>query len=158
GPDNFIVPERFDGQQPTAFPPRRERGVFAVIIPADMAGQDVVWTLRHRGQTLSVPGRVTSEAYQLSYQPMAAGSVPPELRFSADGPGGQGVAGITADRVVSARVGVPVEIDLWIDDSASERDPVGLEAAWFKYSGPIGGAVTFEPDSEADITDGRTST
>ncbi len=158
GPDNFIVPERFDGSQPTAFPPRRERGVFSVTIPADMADQDVVWTLRHRGQTFAVPGRVKSDAYQLSYQPMAAGSIPPELRFSQNGPSGRGIVGLMAERVASARVGVPVEIQLWVDDSGSERDPVGLEAAWFKYSGPAGAAITFEPQSEANITDGMTAT
>ena len=68
GADNRIEPAQFDGAQPTHFPvyQRRgfvglqERGVFAVTVPADMAGTEVVWTLTSGGKTYSVPGRATS--------------------------------------------------------------------------------------------------
>jgi hypothetical protein len=93
GPDNRIEPAQFDGRQPTHFPVvrysafggRRERGVFAIRVPKGHKG-DVVWTLRHTGVTYSVPGRATSDYYQLSYTPQAAGSMMPVVRFAADGP------------------------------------------------------------------------
>ena len=108
GPDNVVTPKEYDGRQPTAFLPgvpdatdaaaagrrQRERGVFTVTVPAGFSG-DVVWTLRYRGQTYSVPGRAKNSAYQLDW-PMAMGSVPPLLRFTrgrAGGPGSDGHSG-----------------------------------------------------------------
>ena len=49
----------------------RERGVFTVTVPKGLKG-DVVWTLRHAGQTFAIPGRSKSTAYQLSW-PAAMG-------------------------------------------------------------------------------------
>ena len=74
GPNNHIEPAQFDGAQPTHFPvySRRgfvgiqERGAFAVTVPADMAGTEVVWTLTSGGLTYSIPGRATSTAYEMS--------------------------------------------------------------------------------------------
>jgi hypothetical protein len=152
GEDNFIEPRQFDGDQPTSFPPRRERGVFAVTIPAEFAGQDIVWTLRNRGQTFSVPGRVTSPAYELGYLPMAAGSVPPAIRFDPEGRSERGIIGITSTQTLTTRVGEPLSISIWFDDLASVRDPVPLNVAWFKHTGP--GEVTFEPRTLRDVEDG----
>ncbi|MCH7856951.1 MAG: hypothetical protein IIB37_09395 [Gemmatimonadetes bacterium] len=64
GEDNYIFPPQFDGMQPTHFPVYdrrgfhgiRERGAFAVTVPASRAGTEVVWTLSHAGHTYSVPG------------------------------------------------------------------------------------------------------
>ncbi len=163
GPDNVITPKEYDGRQPTSFLPavpdptaatnttrrERERGVFTVTVPAGFQG-DVVWTLRVRGQALSVPGRARSGAYGLRW-PMAMGSIPPLIRFMPDGPAGRGPAGIQADPV-QARVGVPLALTIWIvDDSNREKDPVPLQTknksamnvTWYKHSGP--GPVAFNP-------------
>jgi hypothetical protein len=168
GPDNMIMPKEYDGRQPTSFPPvvpdstegssatrrERERGVFTVTVPAGFAG-DVIWTLRNRGQTFSVPGRAKTGAYQLRW-PMAMGSVPPLLRFKPDGPAGRGPSGIEADPMQTS-VGAPLALTIWItDDSVRETDPVpiatkgGAKAAkaamnvtWRKHSGP--GPVVFSP-------------
>ena len=168
GPDNFIQPKEYDGQQPTSFPPvvptaggdgsgapadrrQRERGVFTVTVPAGFRG-DVVWTLRYQGQTYSVPGRAQVGAYQLRW-PMAMGSVPPLLRFTATGPEGRGPMGVQAEPQ-RARVGAPLALTVLVnDDSEREPDPVivkprggarpAINVDWFKHSGP--GAVVFTP-------------
>lgn len=165
GPDNVIEPKEYDGRQPTSFPPvrtdssgaridrrERERGVFTVTVPAGFKG-DVVWTLRYRGQTHRVPGRAKTGAYQLRW-PMAMGSVPPRLQFTATGPAGRGPVGIHAEPQ-QASVGKPLTVTVLLeDDSVREPDPVPLKprggaaksainVAWYKHSGP--GAVTFDP-------------
>ena len=168
GPDNFIQPKEFDGRQPTSFPPvvfdapdggrgrpdrrDRERGVFTVTVPAGFTS-DVVWTLRHRGQTYSVPGRSKSSAYSLRW-PMAMGSIPPLLRFTQAGPTGRGPTGID-DGPLQASVGPPLSISVSIvDDSKREKEPIEVKAPgsnpkaamnviWYKHSGP--GPVTFAP-------------
>ncbi len=164
GQDNMITPKEYDGRQPTSFPPvvadstegsatrrDRERGVFTVTVPAGF-GSDIVWTLRNRGQTFSVPGRAKTGAYQLRW-PMAMGSVPPLLRFTPDGPSGRGPSGIEADPVQTS-VGAPLALTIWItDDSVREKDPVpiatkgaakaAINVIWQKHSGP--GPVVFSP-------------
>jgi hypothetical protein len=133
----------------------RERGVFTITVPAAFRG-DVIWTLRYRGQTYSVPGRAKSEAYRLSW-PMANGSVPPLLRFKPNGPTGRGPAGIQADPVRTS-VGTPLPLTILItDDSVRDKDPItikeregGPKAAmnvnWFKHTGP--GPVVFSPPKD----------
>ncbi|MBI3263983.1 MAG: hypothetical protein HYZ58_12660 [Acidobacteria bacterium] len=170
GPDNFIEPKVYDGRQPTSFPPavsdssdgggrrgdrrERERGVFTVTVPVGFRG-DVVWTLRHRGQTFSVPGRSRTGAYQLRW-PMAMGSVPPLLRFKPNGPAGRGPVGTQADPVQTA-LGAPLSLMIWIiDDSVREKDPVrivtkreakaAMNVTWYKHSGP--GPVVFSSSRE----------
>ncbi len=162
GPNNFIEPKEFDGRQPTSFPPvsgggptgarrDRERGVFTVAIPATYKG-DVVWTLRHAGQTHKVPGRTKAGAYGLKW-PMAMGSIPPALRFAATGPEGRGPMGIEGP-ALQATVGTPLPVTIWInDDSKREADTIPLKArgparpavnvVWYKHSGP--GPVKFDP-------------
>jgi hypothetical protein len=170
GPDNFIQPKEYDGRQPTSFPPvlptaggdgsgapssgdrrQRERGVFTVNVPAGFRG-DVVWTLRYQGQTYSVPGRARVAAYRLQW-PMAMGSVPPLLRFSATGPTGRGPVGTQADPQRVA-VGAPLSLTVSTnDDSVREKEPVpvkqrageraAINVSWYKHSGP--GEVVFTP-------------
>ena len=67
GPNNTLTPAEFNGMQPTYFPPvsyggfggRRERGAFAVRVPAGFTG-DLVWTLTVNGKTYSVPARTAN--------------------------------------------------------------------------------------------------
>lgn len=153
GENNWLEPAELNGNQPTSFPPRREQGVFAVRIPPDMADRDVVWTITHNGQSLSVPGRIGVPAYELGYRPMAMGSLPPNMRLRRDGPVGTGVPGITSDQPMTASVGTPLPVTVWIDDSRSQRDPVALNVRWFKHSGP--GTVTFEPEENEDVESGE---
>ncbi len=153
GPDNFIEPAEFDGMQPTHFPvrPRRDRGVFHVTVPASYANgeQAVVWTITANGFTNATPGRVGIPALQLDYGPRAMGSVPPVVRFAADGPRGQHVQGVWSEPR-TAKVGEPLALTLWTeevsvrapDDMVNEVVDVGV--SWFKHQGPAA-PVTFDP-------------
>ena len=161
GPDNFIEPKEFDGRQPTSFPVApvsdagggrrdRERGVFTVTVPATFKG-DVVWTLRHAGQTHKVPGRSKTGAYGLLW-PMASGSIPPQLRFKPDGPFGRGPVGIESP-TLQATVGTPLSVTIWTKDDSKRTDEIqikergparnAINVNWYKHSGP--GPVTFDP-------------
>jgi hypothetical protein len=124
--------------------------VFTVNVPAGFQG-DVVWTLRYQGRAYSVPGRTRSGAYRLQW-PMAMGSVPPLVSFSANGPTGRGPVGIQAGPQHVA-VGAPLSLTVWTnDDSVREKEPVSIKqrvarpainVSWYKHSGP--GEVVFAP-------------
>jgi len=152
GPNNRITPEAFDGMQPTYFPPvsyggfggRRERGTFAIRVPAGFTG-DVVWTLSVNGHTYSVPGRTGLAAYEMSYTPQASGSLMPTVRFSESGPVSNGREGVMHGPL-TGRVGEPLAIDFWTEDRG-ERDPVPTVATWWKHQAPVGAEVSFEPES-----------
>ena len=156
GPDNFIEPAEFDGVQPDFFPVvsrggfsgRRERGAFAIRIPGAAADRDVVWTLRHAGHSYSIPGRVTSPAYELSLEPYSSGSAAPELRFQEDGTTSTGREGVYAD-AVTVSVGVGLPISLWAQDRGERPNgrlyPVAV--TWQRHQGPA--AVEFGTVSRA---------
>jgi hypothetical protein len=149
GPNNYIEPAMFDGMQPSHFPVYnrrgfqgiRERGAFAVTVPANMAGTEVVWTLKHAGYEYSVPGRATSTAYEMSRAIRARGSLSPAIRFDRSGPESIDREGITADRVTTS-VGTPVTLSALVQDRGERMDydvrsllfPVG--ATWIWHQGP----------------------
>ena len=147
GSDNFLEPAEFDGRQPTVFEPvpdedRRHWGAFTVTVPADFGSRDVVWTLHVRGQTLSVPGRLTSPAYELAgWEFPGRSSVSPRLRWTPEGPAGRGPPGITGEGR-QAQVGVPLELGAWVArDAVAVDDERPINIKWFKHQGP--GDVTF---------------
>lgn len=149
GSDNFIEPKQFDGVQPTHFPVYsrggfvgiQERGVFAVTVPADMAGTEVVWTLNHAGHAYSIPGRAVSPAYEMSRGEAALGSLSPAIRFDLKGAESNDREGIYADRV-KATVGKPVTLTAYVQDRGNRGDyevesvlvPLGTE--WILHQGP----------------------
>jgi hypothetical protein len=149
GPNNYIEPAQFDGVQPTHFPVYNrggfvgihERGTFAVTVPAEMAGTEVVWTLNHAGHSYSVPGRAKSTAYEMSRAPGAFGSLSPAIRFDMNGPESTDREGIRAP-LLSATVGKPVTLSAFVKDRGERRGydveslffPVGTE--WILHQGP----------------------
>ena len=150
GPDNFIEPRRFDGAQPTRFLPmpegdRRHWGVFTVTVPADVGDQDVVWTLRVRGRTFSVPGRVTRPPYQLHGWIFPGDSTASPLLAlapqGAQGRGPWGVRGGPGGRL-AAVAGRPAPLTVWTTRAQPFRgDDRPINVRWFKHQGP--GDVTF---------------
>ena len=153
GPNNFIEPARFDGNQPTHFPTYsrggfvglQERGVFAVTLPPEMKGTEVVWTLTHAGHTYSVPARATSPAYEMSYAPAAFGSLQPAIRFDRNGPEATNREGIYASRITT-QVGKPVTLSAYIQDRGERAEydvpqvyPLGTE--WVLHQGPAVPAI-----------------
>jgi hypothetical protein len=166
GPDNFITPGDSNQGQPTHFEVRRHWGVFAVKVPANFgAAQKVIWTLRIRGQTYAIPGRLHPDWEIDALQGEAgSGNTPPVLRFDAEGPEGRGPGGVTAGPV-SATVGKPLAVALWATDdgravgsiASGGRGAVPVTLAWFKHQGP--GTVSFAPQTtRVTAPDGKSST
>jgi hypothetical protein len=170
GPNNFIEPAQFDGVQPTHFPVydrgglvgKRERGAFAVTVPANMAGTEVVWTLTHAGRTYAVPGRATSIAYDMSTGPAAFGSLPPAVRFHSEGAESTNREGVVAARVTT-KIGTPVTLSAMVQDRG-ERAPYSADldgkltfpvnATWILHQGPAGARVQFSQEKSRVESEG----
>ena len=161
GPDNFVSPGDANQGQPSYLYPRRNWGVFAVKVPADFGDkQKVVWTVRVRGQTFSVPGSLREE-WQIDALEGEAGSnnTPPALSFEPGGPEGRGPAGITVER--TATIGKPLSITVIAKDDgagvgALSRGGAPVTLAWFTHQGPT--QVVFAPASARLTPTGGTAT
>ena len=155
GPDNFIAPGPQNQGQPTEFQPRRHWGVFAVRVPADFGKAEIVWTLRVRGTTYEIPGRLHPNWQIDALEGEAgAGNTPPILKFAEQGPVARGPLGYTAGPL-QASVSAPLTLPVWASDdgrgatTSSRAAGAGRGAgpqvslAFFKHQGP--GKVTFNP-------------
>ena len=166
GPNNFIEPAEFDGNQPTSFPGltggaqrrsrgynRHERGVFTVTVPAEYGDgrESIVWTLRVHEETHTLEAHIGANPLQLDYGPRAMGSVPPLLAFEEEGSQGQHPTGITLEETLATSVGRPLTMTVWVRDP-SERlrealaelyEEVPLRLTWFTHQGPVGADVVF---------------
>ena len=144
GPDNFIEPAQFDGMQPTVFVPGHPRGLFTVSLPATMKDTDVWWTLRKpNGDVTRVPGRVTSNAYQLDWVPRPHGSLPPSVSFDSQSGVGRGPPGIMAERTQTVAVGSPLTLSINTTDPSERdsedfrfREAIALRVVWSQLQGP----------------------
>ena len=169
GPENFITPAEFDGRQPTRFEPvpesdRRHWGAFTVTVPPDFGDRDVVWTLHVGGQTLSVPGRLTSPAYELAgWEFPGRSSASPLLRLAPNGRAGRGPRGITGESL-QAKAGAPIDLSAWVArDPAAAEDDRPINVKWFKHQGPgdvmfAERAVEVEADAWAQENGARVTT
>jgi hypothetical protein len=144
GADNFIEPIQFNGVQPTVFFPGHHRGLFTADLPQGMKDQDVVWSIRKsNGDVASVPGRVSSNAYQLDWNPRPHGSVHPRVTFDSQNSAGRGPPGVLAERTLTASVGTPITLSVNAMDP-SERDKndfrfaeaLPIRAVWSQLQGP----------------------
>ncbi len=175
GPDNFIEPREFDGSQPTHFDPapgsdrnHRHLSAFTMKVPGDYRG-DVVWTLRSRGQTYSVPGRAVFTGYRItdleSYSPAPVSA---EIRINGGQPG-RGRSALTAGPFTT-RVGQPLQLTVAVDPQpASARGVTGSYAGaqmqartssmvlWFHHQG-AGNVIFSNPESLVEGGPGQTST
>ena len=165
GPNNFMGPGDLNQGQPTHFQPRRHWGVFVVKVPADFGSKELVWTLKIRGQTFSMPGSLHRDWKIDALRGEAgSGNTPPVLKFDMTGPQGAGPAGITGGpRTVS--VGPPLTLTVWASDDARTsgsvrapgRSEVPVSLTWFKHQGP--GDVTFSADTaRVDAAGGKMTT
>lgn len=164
GPDNFIQPGDSNQGQPTHFEPRRHWGVFAVKVPADFGNRRVVWTLRVRGEAVSIPGSLHPDWQIDALEGEAgAGNTPPRIQFAENGPEGAGPGGITVGPL-KATVGRPLTLAVWVTDDGKAASSVALGGravpvtlTWFKHQGP--GTVTFaQPTARLTPTGGRATT
>ncbi|MEX2583294.1 MAG: hypothetical protein WD766_08465 [Gemmatimonadota bacterium] len=151
GTRNLIEPARFSGMQPTVFLPGRNRGVFTVTIPAADPDAQLLWTIvNQNGEAHEVPGKTTSSAYELDRLPRPAGSLPPRVALGENGPWGWDPSGVVADQALTASVGQPILLSVWVDD-VSQRDPEdprfeqakSVRVVWMPHQAPPSGNVEF---------------
>jgi hypothetical protein len=160
GPDNRIEPDGPDRGQPTHFLPGRQWGMFAVKVPANFGDGKITWTIVANGQTTIIPASLKPD-YEISPLVEAAvGNTPPVLSFAEHGPTAQGPQGMTVER--TARVGVPLPLNLWVSDDAKFTTSSGarpknlglpVTLKWSKYRGA--GTVTFtneKPEMQGKTT------
>ncbi len=139
GEDNFLEPAEFDGAQPEWFPIRRERGVFAVTVPADWPiERPVTWSFRSRGEFYSVSGTWRTEAMELTTGTAAMGSHRPFLKMDPDGEEGFGIMEPVWGEPRPARVGEPFELTVWARDQVEPdmREEVAVRATLWVHQGP----------------------
>jgi hypothetical protein len=165
GPNNRIEPGPADQGQPTHFMPRRNTGVFTVVVPADFGKKELTWTLVAHGETISIPGNLRPEWRIDALKEAAMGNTPPVLKFDAAGQSGQGPGGIRTE--MKATSSVPLTLDVFVSDdgirnrqgdtdnpnATSRRPALGIN--WSKYRGP--GQVTFA-EVAPKITSGKATT
>ena len=165
GPDNFVEPGNQNQGQPTEFQPRRHWGVFAVKVPADFGLKEVVWTLKSRGRTFSIPGSLQPN-WQIDALEGEAGSgnTPPVLKFDERGPEGGGPFGVTGGPLTTT-VAASLSVVVWARDDGRASGSVGtagksaepVTLTWFKHQGP--GKVAFNPPSaKVDAAGGQAAT
>ena len=152
GEANRIEPAKWDGVQPTYFPPGRSTGAFTVTVPNSERETDVWWHLKTGdSEELKVPGRYGASAYELDFiRPRPQGALQPRVGLGDDGdqlPGLYAQIGDYQGGAVS--VGQRVELVVNASDPA-ERDPLipvsealPMGVAFMKYQGP--GDVEFTP-------------
>ena len=153
GEANRIEPAKWDGVQPTYFPPGRSTGAFTVTVPNAERETDVWWHLKTGdSEELKVPGRYGASAYELDFiRPRPQGALQPRVGLGENGeqmpglyaqigdyPGGAVSAGERVELVVNASD--PAERDP-TDPRFGEPLPMGV--AFMKYQGP--GDVEFTP-------------
>lgn len=145
GPENDMEPGGPDRGQPTHFLPRRQWGMFTVTVPKDFGLKKLTWTLKVHGVTNVVPGTLDPRWEVSPFQEVGIGNTPPVISFK------DGALSVQGPRPVqdslTASVGVPLELDLWVGDDAKtypgDKPPLlpPVTLKWSKYRGP--GAVTF---------------
>jgi len=154
GPNNFVEPSRYDGLQPDYFERiperpftyRRRYCAFAVEVPSDFSAEDrVTWTLLDprdgRNEPLSAIGHLGRYHRLDELESPGRGDYAPALRFEEEGAGQRGRGGFVHGPL-TARVGEPLTLDLWVEYPVRDRVWVG----WAKHQGPAN--VDFSTVSE----------
>jgi hypothetical protein len=145
GPNNRIEPGGPDLGQPTYFQPRRQWGVFTIVVPKEFGKQRLTWTIVANGQTTTVPIHLDPLWIIAPFKDVALGNTPPALRLSATGETFQGPPkGIAA--TYTATVTSPLTLSAWTTDDGirapEARRPARMVAlTWSKFRGP--GEVIF---------------
>jgi hypothetical protein len=163
GPNNRVEPGGPDLGQPTHFDQRRGWGVFTVLVPADFKDK-ITWTIVANGKTSSIPMGLHVDYEVEPFKDAAMGNTPPVVKFDM---GGKTYTGppIGIAKELSATVGQPLTLDVWVTDD-NHKEPGSLRPAtapaatfqWHKHRGP--GDVKFaeeRPKIDFDA-EGKTTT
>jgi len=140
GPDNYFAlvdagdlddlsQDAYDARQadlgqPTHFLPRRNRFTFKVRVPAEFGEQELVWTLRTRGETRRAYASLRQDLLidnmiiASETGALGAGRSDPETR--ANTPPNIMIEGET---IMNARVGQPVTLTAWVTDDGLPITP-----------------------------------
>ena len=160
GPSNRFEPGPADRGQPTHFLPRRQTGVFAVVVPADFGDQRLTWSVTAHGETIAIPGHLRPGWEITALEEVTSGNTPPVLRFGGpDADPGQGPLGVRSE--LTAAVSAPTPVTVWATDDgvrkarASAR-PAPFGVVWSKYRGA--GTVTFGDTAPTIDESGRAAT
>jgi hypothetical protein len=161
GPNNRIEPGGPDLGQPTHFQPRRQWGVFTIVVPKDFGKNRLTWTIVANGQTTTIPMHLDPLWIVAPFKDVALGNTPPVLRLTEQGESFTGPpSGIAASYTTT--VSSPLTLNAWATDDGirapEARRPVRLvSAAWSKFRGP--GDVTFiKADPSIDEKTGQSTT
>lgn len=156
GPNNRIEPGGPDQGQPTHFLPRRQWGVFRVVVPKDFGDKRLTWTIVANGQTTSIPMHLNPLWVVEPFKDAGNGNTPPVVKFDADGPAFTGPPHGIA-RTLTTKLSVPLSLTLWVSDDRPMRGRGGASPlSWTKFRGP--GNVTFEKERPAPDDQGKTVT
>jgi hypothetical protein len=145
GPNNRIEPGGPDFGQPTFFQPRRQWGVFTIVVPKDFGKNRLTWTIVANGQTTTIPMHLDPLWIVDPFKDVALGNTPPQLRLDSKGQSYTGPPkGIAA--TYTGTVASPLTLNVWTTDDGirapEARRPARLvSVAWSKFRGP--GDVTF---------------
>jgi len=146
GPENRIEPGGPDRGQPTHFLPRRQWGVFRVVVPKDFGTNKLTWTITANHQTTAIPLSL-DPLWEISpFSEIGVGNTPPVVSFVEGGEALQGPGSIASVKL-TATVGNPLALNVWASDDAKTLPaarPIRLPPVtltWSKFRGP--GAVTF---------------
>ena len=164
GPNNKIEPGPADQGQPTHFLPRRQWGVFTIVVPADFGDKKITWTIVANGRTTTVPMGLHRDYEVEPYKDAAMGNTPPILKLGPKGPALQGPPRGMASTLTTT-VPAPLALTAWVTDEAhiepgaspARSNQPRVSITWSLYRGP--GPVTFdEAKPKVDAADGKTVT
>lgn len=164
GPNNNIEPGGPDQGQPTHFLPRRNWGVFAIVVPEDFPGKKLTWTLIAHDQKTEVPMGLYPLWEVEPLKDAAKGNTPPVLRFAPDGKTFQGPP-MEISVTLEATVGEPITLTAWATDDGlvdeyrrAQEGATEVKVSWSKFRGP--GEISFsEKEPKVDDTaDGKAVT
>lgn len=160
GAANRFEPGPEDRGQPTHFLPRRQTGLFSVVVPADFGNERLYWSVTSGGQTFRIPGHLRKEWEIDALREKTSGNEPPTIRFDATAAPALGPGGIRSAARVTFPAALPLQV-LVADDGArrirgpSSQGGLIVGVTWSKYRGP--GTVTFK-EIEPAVRDGVAAT
>src|SRR5712692_3037408 len=152
GPDNRIEPGGPDRGQPTHFLPRRQWGVFTIVVPKDFGNTKLTWTIVANGQTTAIPLSV-NPLWTIDPFRHAMGNTPPKVTFEPDGPVQQGPPrGLGAS--YTTNVGESLTLAAWVTDDylTAEGQPVGASRGGGRGSAAAGGGGTTAAGASPPVT------
>jgi hypothetical protein len=158
GPNNRIEPGGPDQGQTTHFLPRRQWGVFRLVVPNDFGNKKLAWTIVANGQTTSIPMNLNPLWVIDPFKDAGNGNTPPVIRFE---PGGASFTGPPHGiaQTLSTKLADPLNLAVWVSDDRPMRGLRGGgngQAFWSMFRGP--GEVTFENARPAADAQGKAAT